>query len=128
MEVHEDGHRIRTALRHRDRERAKCQADNAAAQFEAVEELQDLDLRVGSLLEKYLGEVTPNKTPHKAQHDRRASRMFVEFFGWKDAQTILECYQQPDEGLIREALDHRGGPDPGPESTGQPTGPTQLVS
>ena len=25
--------------------------------------------------------------------------------GWKDAQTILKCYQQPDEDLIRWALD-----------------------
>ena len=81
MEVHEDGQRVRTALRHRDRERAKCQADEAAAQFDAVEELQQKDLRVGSLFEKYLGEVTPNKTPHKQKHDRRASRMFTEFFG-----------------------------------------------
>ncbi len=34
--------------------------------------------------------------------------------GWKDAQTILRCYQQPDEKLIRGALDGRGDPDPGP--------------
>ena len=27
--------------------------------------------------------------------------------GWKDAQTILKCYQQPDEDLIRGALDAR---------------------
>jgi len=33
--------------------------------------------------------------------------------GWKDAQTILKCYQQPDEDLIRGALDGRGDPDPG---------------
>ena len=34
--------------------------------------------------------------------------------GWKDAQTILKCYQQPDEELIREALDGRGDPNSGP--------------
>ena len=34
--------------------------------------------------------------------------------GWKDPQTILRCYQQADEGLIRNALDGRGDSDPGP--------------
>ncbi len=33
--------------------------------------------------------------------------------GWKDAQTILKCYQQPDEDLIRGALDDREDPDVG---------------
>ena len=145
-----------------------------------------------SLFEKYLGEVTLNKTPQKQKHDRRASRMFIDFFGkgrvveslnrrdwdrfissrsdparpcskhlmrkwwkrgeklaglkpvawrgwhslrrkfatdmravlplrdlcdaggWRDAQTVLKCYQQPDEDLIRAALDGRGDPNPDP--------------
>ncbi len=27
--------------------------------------------------------------------------------GWKDPQTVLECYQQPDEVTMREALANR---------------------
>jgi hypothetical protein len=27
--------------------------------------------------------------------------------GWKDAQTVLKCYQQPDEGTMRKALANR---------------------
>ena len=81
MEVYEDGDRIRTALGHQDRDRAKREADQAAARFDSVGKLQSENLRVGPLFEKYLGEVTPNKTPHKQKHDRRASRMFTDFFG-----------------------------------------------
>ncbi len=33
--------------------------------------------------------------------------------GWKDAQTILKCYHQPDENLIRGSLDYRRDPDGG---------------
>ena len=81
MEVYEDGSRIRTALGHKDRDRAKREADEAAARFDSVGKLQSENLRAGPLFEKYLGEVTPNKTPHKQKHDRRASRMFTDFFG-----------------------------------------------
>lgn len=35
--------------------------------------------------------------------------------GWKDAETVLKCYQQPDEDLIRGALDGREDPDPDPD-------------
>lgn len=81
MEVHENGQRIRTALGHQDRDRAKREADQAAAEFDLGQELPSEDLRVGPLFEKYQGEVTPRKTPHKQKHDARASRMFTEFFG-----------------------------------------------
>ena len=81
MEVHEDGRRIRSSLKHADRAKAKRQADEAAAQFDALEALLDQDLRVGLLFERYLSEVTPRKTRPKQQHDRRASRMFLTFLG-----------------------------------------------
>ena len=89
MEVYEDGSRIRTALGHRDRDRAKREADEAAARFDAVGKLRSDDLRVGPLFEKYLGEVTGDKTPHKQKHDRRASRMFTDFFGHNRAVESL---------------------------------------
>ena len=34
----------------------------------------------------------------------------VRFWWLEDAQTILKCYQQPGEDLIRGALDARGQP------------------
>jgi hypothetical protein len=27
--------------------------------------------------------------------------------GWKEPKTLLDCYQQPDEQLMREAFDQR---------------------
>ncbi len=38
------------------------------------------------------------------------SRALVDAGGWKDSKTILKCYQQPDEDLIRGELDARGQP------------------
>jgi len=37
--------------------------------------------------------------------------------GWKDAETVLNCLQRPDQDSLREALDRRGNARTGPEST-----------
>ena len=31
-------------------------------------------------------------------------RVLCELGGWKDVETVLTCYQHPDEGELREAL------------------------
>jgi len=36
--------------------------------------------------------------------------------GWKEPQTVLKCYQRPDEATVREALANRRGRD---AATGQ---------
>ena len=116
MEVYEDGRRIRTALGHQDRDRAKREADQAAAEFESVGKLQIENLRVGPLFEKYLGEVTPNKTPHKQKHDVRASRMFVEFLG--RTRTVESLNRRDWDRFISSRL--RG------DVTGQPVRPRTV--
>ena len=34
-------------------------------------------------------------------------KVLCQLGGWKTARTVLECYQQADEGLLRKALGHR---------------------
>jgi hypothetical protein len=34
-------------------------------------------------------------------------RDLCELGGWKDPQTVLKCYQRPDEATMREALRQR---------------------
>ena len=45
-------------------------------------------------------------------------KVLCELGGWKEAQTILKCYQHPDQDVLAAALRSRSsqnGSDPGPE-------------
>ena len=34
-------------------------------------------------------------------------KVLCELGGWKNAQTVLNCYQRADQGRLRKALEHR---------------------
>ena len=34
-------------------------------------------------------------------------KVLCDLGGWKDAQTVLKCYQRADQGRLRKALEHR---------------------
>ena len=36
-------------------------------------------------------------------------KVLCELGGWKNAKTVLNCYQRPDEGQLRTALEARRG-------------------
>ena len=36
-------------------------------------------------------------------------KVLCELGGWRHAKTVLACYQQPDEGQLRKALEARRG-------------------
>ena len=36
-------------------------------------------------------------------------KVLCELGGWRDAQTVLRCYQRPDAGQLRTALESRRG-------------------
>ena len=81
LEFYEQGKRKRLSLGHRDQDKAKQQADEAAAKLGKRQELAPRKLTLRTLFDIYLGEVTPSKSVGKAKHDHRAANTFLECFG-----------------------------------------------
>ena len=73
--------RVRQALGHHDRERAKGQAEALALAFRRHERAPSGPLTLGALFDIYLAEVTPQKGVSKQEHDARAAEMFSRYFG-----------------------------------------------
>lgn len=71
----------RISLGHRDKARAKQEADEAASELGTAQPVESPELTLQLLFEMYLGEVTPGKSESKQSHDLRAAGMFLEFFG-----------------------------------------------
>ena len=71
----------RTSLGHKDRERAKRQADQIAARFAAGDRTEVADPTLGTLFDNYMDEVTPTKRPCTQKHDRQASRLVLQCWG-----------------------------------------------
>ncbi len=105
MEWRENGQRLTRSLRHRDWNRAKKQADEAAAGFATLRpngkpEAEPEPLTLGRLFEIYGEEVTPTKAEDTRQGDRTAIAMFLQFFGWdRDPATLS---QRDWDRFIRE--------------------------
>jgi integrase len=74
-------HRRRVALGHRDRERAKVQAEEIAVRFRKADMPRPTALTLAALFDIYEREVTPKKSPSTRQHDRRAMALFLGLFG-----------------------------------------------
>ena len=82
LEFYEHGKRKRLSLGHRDQDKAKQQADEAAAKLGTrQDDLTPEKLTLQTLFDIYLGEVTPSKSVGKAKHDQRAAKTFLECFG-----------------------------------------------
>ena len=72
----------RQSLGHRDRDKAKQQADAIAAQFGDVAAPRPPEPTLQQLFDNYRDEVSrPLKGSSKQAHDRRAATMFLGFFG-----------------------------------------------
>jgi len=71
----------RLTLKHRDRDRAKREADELAASIAQPGQLPKQEITLRTLFDMYLGEVTPSKGASKQAHDRRGAEMFLRFFG-----------------------------------------------
>ena len=105
MEWRENGRRLTRSLKHRDWNRAKKQADEAAAGFAMYEpngkaEAEPEPLTLGRLFDIYGEEVTPTKAEGTQQSDRTTTTMFLQFFGRdRDPSTLS---QRDWDRFIRE--------------------------
>ena len=73
--------RVRRALGHTDREKAKQEADALALAFRTQERTPRRGLTLGELFDIYAEEVTPQKGVSKREHDARSAEMFGRYFG-----------------------------------------------
>lgn len=73
--------RVRQALSHHDRERAKEQAEALALAFRRHEWTRRAPVTLGALFASYLTEVTPGKERTSRQYDARCAEMFCRIFG-----------------------------------------------
>ena len=81
LEFYEQGKRKRLSLGHRDQERAKQQADEAAAKLGTHQKLAPEKLTLQTLFEIYGREVTPGKSPGVQTMDRQTAMLFLNLFG-----------------------------------------------
>jgi integrase len=73
--------RTRLTLGHRNRERAKRQADRIATDLVDRSHNLSTDPSLEELFDIYLREVTPTKSAAKQKHDRGCAQMFKRLFG-----------------------------------------------
>lgn len=122
LEFWEAGERQRVSTRHRDREKAKEQADELAARFATENPETTDDITLGALFDKYLRERTPEKAESTQKHDRRCAELFGRYFGRGRAAKTLN--RELWDRFIRErrsgAIDARGHevPEKNQESVG----------
>jgi integrase len=117
LEFRKNGKRTRTSLGHRDRDRAKREADQAAARLAEVEEglfepehqeEPPEELTLQKLFEIYGEEVTPEKGERTRKHDKAASKMFERYFGADRVPATLNLLDW--ERFIRDRQAGRIGP------------------
>lgn len=111
----------RYSLGHRDRARAKPQADEVAAAT-ARAELPPADVTLGELFDLYVREVTSTKVSNTARHDRGCVSMFTRLFGAKRKASTLDIRDWQRFIQLRRA----GVIGPDPEKRYRPVGARQI--
>ena len=117
LEFWDGGERMRIALGHSDRERAKRKADEVVAKLsraESVIEEGQKEPPLRELFDIYLGEVSPKNGLRHRQYDQRAARMFVQYFGLNRLASTLS--RRDWDRFIRDRGAGRIGPGSAPSS------------
>lgn len=87
-----------------DRKKARQQAQELAAELgRAVPQEQEAELTLRRLFEIYLGEKTPRKSEGVQKHDRRAARMFLDYFG--ESRKVSSLRKRDGERFIADRRD-----------------------
>lgn len=109
LEFFEHGERRRISTGHRDRAKAKQEADEIAARF-GEEDPEEEDVSLGTLFDKYVRNRTPEKAESTQEHDRRCKELFCRYFGHDIPASDLN--RELWDRFIRErgsgAIDARG--------------------
>lgn len=114
LEFRDRGRRKRISLGHRDQERAKQEADRAAARLGGIqihipiEEAERADITLEELFDIYGAEVTPTKGSRTRKRDRVVADMFKLYFG--PGRTIRTLSVRDWERFIRDRRAGRVGP------------------
>ncbi len=124
LEHYVDGRRQRIALRHRDRKRAKAQADEVAAALRSAPIRAKEPALLQTLFDIYEREVTPQKSLGSRSHDRRAAVMFLECWS---ANRTAETLTRRDWDAFIQCRRQRGDRRPGKKSKGRPIGNRVIV-
>lgn len=116
LEFRDEGKRTRISLGHRDRDRAKRAADEAAAKLTTAElrpkEAEPQELTLQKLFDIYGREVTPTKGERSQKYDRVASKMFVRYLGADRVVTTLSLREW--DRFIKDRRAGRIGPGEAP--------------
>jgi len=120
VEFRDRGKRRRVSLGHRDREKAKRDADEAAARLASAEKLTPegpRDITLGELFELYLDEVTPQKSPGVQKFDRAAVERLRTSLG--ERRPVKALSKREWDLFIRERQSGR--------TTGRSVGPRTVA-
>lgn len=110
LEYWEAGERERISTGHRDRDKAKQQADELAARFTKESPRGEEDLRLGPLFDKYLRNRTPQVSDQQRKFHRRIAELFCRYFSRN--RSVEEINRQDWDRFERERrsgeIDARG--------------------
>ncbi len=110
LEFSDRGRRTRIALGHRESEAAKAKAEELATALRRGVVPSGHRLKLGTLFDIYVREVTPRKSRSVQGHDRFAARLFLQFLGSdREARTLNRRDWDRFIEWRRDRGDKRGG-------------------
>lgn len=124
LEFSDGGRRRRIALGHRDHEAAKVAAEDAARALRLAQRPNPGPIRLGTLFDIYVREVTPQKGRSARNHDERAVTLFETCWG---RDRVVETLSRRDWDRFVQERRARGDRRKGAMAAGRPIGNRVIV-